>query len=133
MKQTVELYTYDGTFEVETQWLENNIESMSLNEFLSTYTWDEGEWLHIMYSAEQDEKAIAHLAKQLKQGYSLFKNGKQEGILHASNKGYEYQFSYFDEYGAVGDLQENTLEKMARKIYELGFRLCDKSELKIIK
>ena len=44
-----------------------------------------------------------------------------------------YQFSYFDQYGAAGDLQTETLEKMAKKIHGCGFSFCYKSDLYIIK
>lgn len=51
----VELYTYDGTFEVETEWLENNIEGMEIDEFLNSYTWDEAEWLRDLHGKESNE------------------------------------------------------------------------------
>lgn len=129
----VTIDTYNNSFQVSEDWLLANTDVQTVGDFLDTYTWDEGEWLYIQYSIEQEEKEINHLTVLLKQGYSLFKKKNQEGILHANSKDKGYQFSYFDQYGAIGDIQENTLEDMAKKIHEYGFRLCHKEEINIIK
>ncbi|WP_260287726.1 hypothetical protein [Peribacillus aracenensis] len=98
---------------------------MSLDVFLDSYTWDESEWLYIL---------IKQLMIRLKRGLSLFKKGDQEGILHAStNKKYKYQFIYFDQLGSIGDIQKNTLEEMAKSIYEYGFTPCLKGVRKRFK
>ena len=131
--KTVTIDTYNESFNVPEYWLLANIEQQTIEDFLSEYTWDEGEWLYSLYSMEQEEKEIKQLTVLLKQGYSLFKKGDQEGILHACSKNKCYQFSYFDQHGAIGDIQEITLDDMAKKIYEYGFSLCSKEELHIIK
>ncbi|WP_174615276.1 hypothetical protein [Virgibacillus ihumii] len=59
LAKKVELYTYDGTFEVDAEWLEKNIEDMELGEFLNSYTWDEAEWLRDLHAKEQNEKGIS--------------------------------------------------------------------------
>ncbi|HLQ96351.1 MAG TPA: hypothetical protein VK108_08190 [Pseudogracilibacillus sp.] len=133
--ETVEINTYDNVFEVSKQWLLANTEADSVEEFLDTYTWDEGEWLYFLYQKDEREFEIGILTDQIKQGYRLFKNNghTQEGLLHDSSKKTCYQFSYFDSHGAVGDLEADTLEKMAVKIYNLGFQVCSVGHHKILK
>src|SRR5699024_989844 len=111
--KTVMINTYNGAFEVDRDWLIQQI-SQPLDNFLSTYTWDDGAWLKLNYNAYQANEEIKQLTTLLKQGYSLFKNGNQEGVLHISSKGNGYQFSYFDQYGAIGDVQKSSLAEMAR-------------------
>lgn len=129
----VTINTYTDSFTVSNAWLNRYIEEHDIDDFWDTYTWDDGEWIRLLYKAEQAEKEIHYLTQKLKQGYSLFKNGKKEGILHVSSKGQGYQFSYFDAYGPIGDIQKNTLYEMARSIYQYGFKLCIKEDLTIIK
>lgn len=132
--ESITLYTYNGSFEVPRNWLKENVDDMTLDDFLNSYTWDESEWLYILLSTDKEECEIKQLTHQLKEGISLFKKGDQEGILHAcSSKYYNYQFSYFDQYGPVGDIQKNSLEEMAESIYRYGFTPCRKEYLKIIK
>lgn len=56
MLKTVMIDTYNESFEVSEDWLLANIEQPTTDDFLDEYTWDEGEWLYILYSAEQIEK-----------------------------------------------------------------------------
>ncbi|WP_449354669.1 hypothetical protein ACUL41_17785 [Virgibacillus natechei] len=62
-EKNVELHTYDGTIEIDTEWLKDNIEGMEIDEFLQTYTWDEAEWLYDEYAKEQREKRISKKAE----------------------------------------------------------------------
>jgi len=59
MLKTVMIDTYNESFEVSEDWLLANIEQPTTDDFLDEYTWDEGEWLYILYSAEQIEKSDA--------------------------------------------------------------------------
>ena len=132
--KTITLITYTGEFEAPKKWLENNIDERNLNEFINSYTLDESEWLYIEFSIEQEERDIKILTKMLEEGVSLFKNKKQEGVLHdCSYQNYKYQFSYFDQFGPIGDIQKNTLQEMAKSIIEYEFIPCEREELKIIK
>jgi len=129
---TVTINTYHDSFQIPETWLLENTDSQTTDEFLNTYTWDEGEWLYILYKIEQEDKEIASLIEKLKKGHALFKRENQEGILHDSSKGEGYQFSYFDQNGPIGDFQTETLEEAARKIYEYGFQPCHSKNLKIV-
>jgi len=131
--KTLLINTYNETFEAPEDWILANTEAETTNEFLNTYTWDEGEWLYILYKMEKQDEEINDLKELLKQGYSLFKREDHEGILHASSKKTGYQFSYFDKYGAIGDIETTTLEEMAGKIYDYGFKPCHESQISIIK
>ncbi|WP_163531424.1 MULTISPECIES: hypothetical protein [Halobacillus] len=44
--KTVTINTYKGSFEVSENWLKQNTEGMNISEFLSSYTWDDGERLY---------------------------------------------------------------------------------------
>lgn len=59
--ETVEINTYDNVFEVSKQWLLANTEADSVEEFLDTYTWDEGEWLYFLYQKDEREFEIGIL------------------------------------------------------------------------
>ena len=85
--KTIMINTYSNSFSVPQDWLLANTQEQTADEFLNNYTWDEGEWLFILYSIEKDEKEIQELTKLLKQGFSLFKKENQEGIVHANSKG----------------------------------------------
>ncbi len=126
----IKLHTYTDSLSVSKEWLTQNID-VSIDEFLATYTWDDTEWLSILLEIEQDEKDIAKVLELLKEGVTTFSKGNQEGLLHpCTNEEYKYQFTYFDEFGAVGDFQRNTLNEMAVSIHEYGFR--PQKELRII-
>lgn len=136
MKKTIKLNKYDDVFEVDYDWLNGKVKhlyEMSVEMFLNYYTYDDGEWLYCLYLIDQEEQQINYLTQQLQAGFSLFKKGRQEGILHqCTNRNYQYQFSYFDKKGAVGDIQKDTLKEMAKSINEYGFKLCSKEEMTII-
>lgn len=100
--KTIMINTYSDSFSVPQDWLLANIQEQTTDEFLDNYTWNEGEWLYVLYLMEKEEKEIQELTKLLKQGFSLFKKGNQEGIIHTNSKGNGYQFSYFDQYGGLG-------------------------------
>lgn len=56
----VTIDTYNNSFQVSEDWLLANTDVQTVGDFLDTYTWDEGEWLYIQYSIEQEEKEINH-------------------------------------------------------------------------
>lgn len=131
---TVRVHTYSEVFEVPEKWLLENTKAKSVQEFQDTYTWDEGEWLQILYQTDVRDFNIGILETQLKEGHRLFKNEDQtqEGLVHDSTKFKGFQFSYFDSLGAVGDLQTDTLDEMAAKLYDNGFDVCSLGHTKII-
>ena len=130
----ITINTYNDSFQVPENWLLANADVQTIDEFLDSYTWDEGEWLYILFKMEKEDEQVELLTEKLKQGYSLFKkDDNQEGIVHINSKESGYQFSYFDRFGAVGDFQAQMLEEMAKKIVEYGFWLCSKNDLQIIR
>jgi len=133
--KTITLDTYNGEVQFPAEWLKNNMEDASLDDFLTTYTWDESEWLYIQFSMEQEEAKINKTLELLKNGKTFFRSHlKQEGIFHdCTYHDYKYQFSYFDRLGAVGDIKKNSMEEIAISIVEHGFEPCTKENLQIIK
>lgn len=84
-------------------------------------------------SVERSEQEISELEKMLNDGQVCFHNTilKQEAIVHPSSKqSGNIQFSYFDELGAVGDIQAENEAEMAKKIHEYGFMPCDENDFK---
>ncbi|WCK57271.1 hypothetical protein PP175_29205 (plasmid) [Aneurinibacillus sp. Ricciae_BoGa-3] len=58
---------------------------------------------------------------------------RKEGLVHPNTKGETpFQFSYFDQYGAVGDFQRDTLEEVAKEIVAYGFVPANEKELRYI-
>src|SRR5690625_5597899 len=57
----------------------------------------------------------------------------QEGIVTKSSKkeGF-YQFTYFDDKGAIGDIERDCLKSLAKKIDRKSTRLCKINKLKIL-
>lgn len=130
--KNITINTYQDTFLVSETWLLANTDFQTTEEFLSNYTWDEGEWLYILYKTKKEDEEIAFLIEKIKQDQALFKRGNKEGILHGSSRGTGYQFSYFDQHGPIGDFQIETLEEAAKKIYEYGFQPCHSKNMEII-
>lgn len=127
--EKIELHTYGEIVILPKEWLQANIDE-SVNAFLNSYTWDEAEWLYILYSVEKEEREKTKLAILLKEGITTFGKGNQEGILHPCTRGnYKYQFTFFDKFGAVGDIQKNSLDEMASSIYEYGFKPQKSTEI----
>lgn len=74
-----------------------------------------------------------YLKEVLESGHKRFKHPvlKQEGFIHPSSKAEGViQFTYFDEFGPVGDFEVETLEQMVWKIHEYGFIPCEEKDLK---
>jgi hypothetical protein len=133
MQELVKLETYQGEFQVSKKWLLNYISPNTINDFLNCYTWDESEWIFIEYSIYQTDLKIKDFILLLKEGKKVFKRGIVEGIVHTCTyKNYKYQFSYFDGYGAIGDIQKNSIEEIAKSIVEYGFEPCNEDDLKFI-
>jgi len=57
----------------------------------------------------------------------------QEGIVTKSSKkeGF-YQFTYFDDKGAIGDIERDCLKSLAKKINQMDFKICKINKLKIL-
>lgn len=97
----------------------------------------EGEALleQIEKAIQEDEKKIKQIEKFIKKGSKTFKhkNSDREGILHpCTEKTYSMQFSFFDSIGAIGDFRRNTIQEIAKSIFEYGYEPCEESDLTIL-
>lgn len=81
---------------------------------------------------EQENKILKHIQC----GNKLFFSEQykyREGILHpCANEKYPYQFTYFDEWGPIGDFCRNTLEEIAKGIVEYGFQPLETEERRLL-
>ncbi|MGJ9459929.1 hypothetical protein [Oceanobacillus sp. CF4.6] len=85
-------------------------------------------WQYIMKCVEQDEQLKMKMEEAIKEGTKTFRHTslQQEGIIHPSTKQEAViQFTYFDKYGAVGDLESESGKEMTDKIFNLGFSFCE--------
>ena len=83
----------------------------------------------------EEEKNLQSLLTQLKNGAIHFRHlfFNQEGIIHpCTEQEYQYQFTYFDQKGPVGDFRRNTLEEVAKSIREYQFQPCSVEEFQFI-
>lgn len=90
-------------------------------------------WSEIERSVAQTNLEIKELQHKIENGLTTFKNEylKQEAIIHPSTKRTgDLQFTYFDELGAVGDIEAVNEKEMAEKIHVFGFVVCDKEDFK---
>lgn len=88
-------------------------------------------WQYIMKCVEQDEQLKMEMEKAIKEGMRTFHHTslQEEGIIHPSTKKEGVlQFTYFDKYGAVGDLEAEGEKQMTDKIFDLGFSLCEEED-----
>lgn len=106
---------------------------------LRSMTEEEKECYEIFGVYEQAVKDLENLNKiydaltQKKFTFSRNIYAYKEGFVHPDPTGqYEYQFSYFFERGPIGDIKENTLEKMAERIFEAGFFPLDRSDVRLL-
>lgn len=89
-------------------------------------------WQYIVKCVEQDEQLKTEMEEAIKVGAKTFYHTSlhQEGIIHPSTKKEGVlQFTYFDECGAVGDLEAENAKEMTDKLFDLGFSLCEKEDL----
>lgn len=92
-------------------------------------------WEEFYAIINENVEKVNEIAKSIKKGTVTFKHRslKQEGLLHpCTDPDYKYQFTFFDEKGAIGDCKRNTIEEMAKAINDYGFHVCLKEELRII-
>ena len=93
-------------------------------------------WEEIKKEYEQREEEIQELVKKLVDGQVTFKHSHrlQEGFMYpCSDKFHKFQFTYFDERGAVGDFRRNTVEALAKSIMEYGFVAMKLEEANILR
>lgn len=84
---------------------------------------------------ERREREVKVLAQKIKKGQFTFKHSLYdwEGIIHpCTDNKYKWQFTYFDELGPIGDVRRNSLEEMAKDIYDYNFETCYPNEFKIL-
>lgn len=90
-------------------------------------------WERILLEVEKSQERMEGLIVDLENGVVTFNNDvlKQEAFVHKSAKrGNTLQFTYFDEYGAVGDFEATSHEDLAKKIEDYGFQSCSKEDFK---
>lgn len=93
----------------------------------------EGEalWEEIIRSVERDEQLKLEVKEAIEEGKKSFHHIslQQEGIIHpSSKKDGALQFTYFDKYGAIGDLEAKNVKEMTDKLFDLGFSLCEEED-----
>lgn len=83
--------------------------------------------------AREGRENREYLKEVLESGHKTFNHPvlKQEGFIHPSSKAEGViQFTYFDEFGPVGDFEADTVEELAWKIYQYGFVPCEEKDIK---
>ena len=87
----------------------------------------------ILQRVEEKESIVHHMVDQVKGGKRIFKSDSQEGIIHPSSKRQtSYQFSYFDQWGVVGDIERDNIPDLVTTINDLGFKLASLESLDYI-
>jgi len=89
----------------------------------------------LFYLGTLNEQYEQVILKYLLDGNKTFKSSslKQEGFVSVSAKANNlYQFTYFDNKGAVGDMLAKDFETLAKKINNMGFYICHHDDLEIL-
>lgn len=92
-------------------------------------------WEEIEKAIQEEEQKIHTFIIRINAGENTFshKRNEQEGILHPCTvNDYKWQFSFFDSKGPIGDIRRNTIEEIARSIYEYGYEFCEPNKLVIL-
>ncbi len=92
-------------------------------------------WEEIEEDLRKDEEKTKNLVSCLMDGVIHFRNSvhSQEGVLHpCTESNYRYQFTFFDQFGPVGDFRRNTLVEIAKSIREYQFQPCSVDEFQFI-